>query len=75
MQACKRHLPFAYFNRPHAPPSGRHSDWGVSWVYSPTEAGPLGKNMSLYTVGGRAVLMGFVKVGIGIRLVTVTPSF
>lgn len=74
MQACKRHLPFAYFNRPHAAPNGQHSDRGVYWVYSPTEAGPLGKNVSLHNVGGRSVLMGFVNVGIGIRLITVMPS-
>lgn len=33
MQACKRHLPFAYFNRPHAAPNGPAGGWvGLSLV-------------------------------------------
>lgn len=32
-----RHLPFAYFNRPHTPVNEWHFDWGVYWVFLDSE--------------------------------------
>lgn len=68
IQACKRHLPFAYFNRHHAPPNGRHSARGVYWVFSPTRLVLAAQDSENWTMWVAELFRG-----IGIRLVTVMP--